>query len=124
MMVLGLMSHARMREGFREQERIAELVTDAVFERIHLEGEPTTAMRFFQGAAVSSPPSATGRFGKRPSLTLALPLLKDCDRRNQVEGSLEHRVAHRCFFRATAPPLRRFRGFEFRVLPGNKCGFI
>jgi hypothetical protein len=36
MMLLGLMSHAGMRECFRQQERIAKLVTDAVFERVHL----------------------------------------------------------------------------------------
>ena len=38
MMLLCLMSHARMRERFRQQEWVAELVTNAVFERIHLEG--------------------------------------------------------------------------------------
>src|SRR5450631_1341312 len=37
MMLLHLMSHTRMRERFREQERVAELVTNAVFERVHLE---------------------------------------------------------------------------------------
>ena len=37
MVALRLMSHARMRERFRQQERVAELVTNAVFERIHLE---------------------------------------------------------------------------------------
>src|SRR5205085_8961450 len=35
MIPLCLMSQARMRERLRQQERIAELVTDAVFERIH-----------------------------------------------------------------------------------------
>lgn len=37
MMPLCLMPHARMRKRFRQQERVAELVTNAVFERIHLE---------------------------------------------------------------------------------------
>lgn len=35
MMLLGLMSDAGMRKCFRQQERIAELVTNAVFERVH-----------------------------------------------------------------------------------------
>jgi hypothetical protein len=39
MMLLSLMSHAWMRERFRQQERVAELVTNAVFERVHLEGK-------------------------------------------------------------------------------------
>ena len=36
MMLLCLMSHAWMSERFRQQERVAELVTNAVFERVHL----------------------------------------------------------------------------------------
>lgn len=35
MMLLGLVSQAWMGERFREQERIAELVSNAVFQRIH-----------------------------------------------------------------------------------------
>jgi hypothetical protein len=38
MMPLRLMSHAGMGERFRQQERVAELVINAVFERVHLEG--------------------------------------------------------------------------------------
>jgi len=36
MMPLRLVPEARVRQRFREQERIAELVADAFFERIHV----------------------------------------------------------------------------------------
>ena len=35
MMALGFMTETGVRERFREEERIAELVLDALFERIH-----------------------------------------------------------------------------------------
>src|SRR5476651_2703308 len=79
---------------------------------------------FFQGTAVSCPPSGRGRFGKRPSLAFLLLFLKNSDRGYQIEGALEHRVAHRCFFGTTAPPLRRLHGFEFRIPAGNKSGLV
>ena len=52
MMLLRFVSQARMRERFRQQERIAELVTDAVFERIHVEGKATRRLGFSKIASV------------------------------------------------------------------------
>src|ERR1700752_904078 len=48
MMLPGLVSHAWMRERFRQQERVSELIANAVFERIHEAGHPTPRARFFQ----------------------------------------------------------------------------
>ena len=55
---------------------------------------------------------------------LALSLLKNCDRSDQVKGPLQHRISHRRFLRTTSPPLRGFHGFELRILAGDKSRFV
>ena len=124
MMLLGLMSDARMRERFRQQERIAELVTNAVFERVHLERKSLSEGLDFSKERRSPVRRLHRAVWKAPLLGFALSFLKNRDGGHQIERPLKHSVTHRRFFRATASPLRGFHGFELRVLAGNESGFV
>ena len=124
MIAMRLVSHARMRERFRQQERVAELVTDAVFERIHLERRLTPRGWLFQERRRT--PSACARPGGRAALVPTEPPYFFWKIPIEVTRSRARcRTGSRTpAFRAAAAPLRRFHRLQLGILAGNKGGFV